>query len=61
MDVAHRSTRLGVWRCPGPGAEGLKGGARPLALITALSLGGEVVMKEIPRMEQMSTAVGVWK
>lgn len=42
MDVANRSTRLGVCRCPGPGAEGLKGGARPLALITALSLGGKV-------------------
>lgn len=28
-------------RCLGPGAEGLKGRARPLALITALSLGGK--------------------
>lgn len=43
MDVAHRSTRLGVGAggCLGQGAEGLKGGARSLALITALSLGGK--------------------
>lgn len=41
MDVAHKGTGLGVRRCLGQGAEGLKGGARPLALSIALSLGGK--------------------
>lgn len=41
MNVPHVSTRLGVWRCLGQGGEGLKSGARPRALIVALTLGGK--------------------
>lgn len=41
VDVAHRSTGLGVWRCLGHETEGLKGEARPLALTIALSLAGK--------------------
>lgn len=41
VGIAHRSTKLGVWRCLEHGTEGLKGGARPLTLTIALSLEGK--------------------
>lgn len=46
MDIAHRGTGLGTWRCLGQGATGLKGRARPLAPTIALSLGGKAFGQE---------------
>ena len=46
VGIAHRSTKLGVWRCLEHGTEGLKGGARPLTLTIALSLEGKALGHE---------------